>query len=203
MNEVRLRQQLCQLTHQLWARGLIVADAGLLSVELHRRRYLATPAGARRASLEPEGLVCVDLGGENIQGGPGFAPERWRPHRLAYQLDAELETPRTGESEGEPGLIRATALTTPPHLLALMRAGRQPLPLAGFAHPLPLVEASDDDALRRGLQRHGAVAIHGAGLLTAGATLDAVVNLAERIEHVATIELALLRMGDEAATTTH
>ena len=54
--EETLDQQICNVAHQLWLRGLISGGDGLISAELHRRRYLVAPPGVRRSDLKPRNL---------------------------------------------------------------------------------------------------------------------------------------------------
>ena len=108
-DEEKLRREVCQAAQQLWVRGLIAGDRGLVSAELNRRRYLTTPLRKRRADLQPDDLLCVDVGGESIQATHGLDPPQWMPHRLAYQarVDGDLDA---GSHNGQYLPTRATIL---------------------------------------------------------------------------------------------
>jgi ribulose-5-phosphate 4-epimerase/fuculose-1-phosphate aldolase len=186
MEEMALRERICAGSHELWLRGLIVGDGGLLSGEMGRRRYLVTPPGQRRCALAPRDLACVDVGGQSVGGGDSIDAGVWRPHRLAYQAA------RPG-TETDASAVRATILATPPSLLALLRL-RPGIPSlnVGAAAAVPVVDPRDDRALQSALASAGAVAFPALGLLVAGPDLTALLNRVEAIEHAATIELACL-----------
>jgi ribulose-5-phosphate 4-epimerase/fuculose-1-phosphate aldolase len=192
MDESRLRENLVQAVKQLWMRGLIAGDGGVVSVELHRRRYLTTPMGKRRIDLLPQDLVCVDIGGLEVQGGAGVDEAAWRPHRLAYQSTLEVvhtQVPIAGDAAAAP--VRATIFATPPHVVALTmlcQADRE-LKLAGAA-AIAVVEPGDEGQLREALRRVSAVAVRGAGLLVTAAELNQAMNRVELIELAATVEIA-------------
>lgn len=187
MDETRLRNDLCQAAHQLWERGLLVADDGLISVQLHRRSYLVTPPGKRRAALKAGDLPCVDLGGQTLEGDGEIDPISWKPHRMAHQV---------GEDR-----LRATVLASPPRTLALLHLldlEADQLELPGL-NPLWIVSPRQDVALRKALRRMPVVVLRGVGVLTAGEDLAAALNAMERIEHAATIQLSLLNHGQTQA----
>lgn len=203
MDEDRLRNQICLTAHQMWVRGLIAGDAGIISTELHRRRYLVTPMHARRADLQPDQIICVDVGGLNIQGGSGLNDTHWHPHRAAYQ--ATLRMPAPGEPASAGGhstsdrnrpahrrSISATILAHPPIVLALMRLAREDatdLTLPGLP-PIPIVAGDDEQALSDALAVGPGVALRSTGLLAAGPDLPSALNWIEKVEHAARIELA-------------
>ena len=186
MNEAYLRDQLCQCAHQLWLRGLVAGDAGLVSVEVHRRRFLVTPPGRRRAALAPDHVMCVDMGGQNIQGEGGVDERDWRPHRLAYQLSLERSL-EAGDARTP--AFAASVLATPPAVLAAARLG------LAEALELPSAPSDDEAALRQALGQHPALLIAGRGLLTLGTTLEEAHNRVEQLELAAAIELAAAGHG--------
>lgn len=192
MDEMSLRNQVCQGAQQLWMRGLIAGDDGMVTAELNRRRYLTTPIGKRRADLLPEDLICVDMGGESVQGEHGVAPDRWLAHRLAYQqgLQAELDGARNGH------VTRATVLATPPSVMALLQLQRmaQGIEVAGVG-TLPVVDAQNESALQDAIQDTGALVLRDGGLLVAASSVAAALNHVERIELAANIQLAIRRQG--------
>jgi len=181
MDEAQLRKQVCRAVKQLWMRGMLVGEDGLVCAEVHRRRYLVTPPGRRLADIEPAELICVDIGGENVQGGVGVPPNQWRVHRDMFQS-------RTGP-EDEP--LGASVLVEPPNIMALLNRqnGASAIDL-GFADPIPVVEAEQDKAMR--LEKTSATdsLIRGEGLFVASADLASVINRVERIDAAAAVRLA-------------
>jgi L-fuculose-phosphate aldolase len=182
MDEMALREAVCRAAYQLWQRGLLAGDQGLLTAEWYRRRYLATPAGQRRAELTPQALALVDIGGQAIEPSDGLAAATWRPHRLAYQSRDELATADTGRT------IEATALLTPPELWAAYRRQGQGMWLTLGRQQVPVVSAEDERDVQGAIQQHPAVLLPEEGLLAAGATLAEVANTLETLEQAARLE---------------
>jgi ribulose-5-phosphate 4-epimerase/fuculose-1-phosphate aldolase len=180
MDEVQLRERFCEALRQLWTRGMIVGADGMLCCEAHRRRYLATPVGKRRVDLGPGDLICVDIGGESVDGGAGIPIDLWQPHRDAYQAHMDP----SGETLG------ASAVVEPANVLALLSRcdGAERLDLGGES--IPIVDGKDDRTLRAVLTDSKDVILKGRGLFVAAAGLPELLNRIERIDLAAAVRLA-------------
>lgn len=188
MDETQVREQLCQALRQLWTRGMLVGCDGLLSCEVHRRRYLVTPVGRRRIDLEPGDLVCVDIGGENVHGDEGIPLGQWQPHRDVYQSHV-----------GDAGVgLGASALIEPANILALLSRddGADRLDL-GCGESLKVVDGGNPGAVSEALSSSTEIVLRGAGepgargsLLVAAADLSSLLNRIERIDLFAAVKLA-------------
>lgn len=180
IDEAQLRERFCAALKQLWSRGLIVGDDGMLCCEVHRRRYLAAPTGVRRADLTPGDLICVDIGGENVQGGEGIDTDLWQPHRDVYQTHLD-------ESGGTLG---ASAIVEPTRVMALLakQPGADRLELG--ATSIAVVDGRDAGSIRRALTDATEAILRGRGLFVAAANLPALLNRIERIDHEAAVRLA-------------
>lgn len=190
MDEHRLRQQICQAAQQLWMRGLIVGDAGVITVELHRRRFLSTPPNLRRANLQPDDIICVDMGGLNIQGGPGLDEPQWQPHRAAYK--SNLDESGQPATNGRHPAAGATILAEPPIVQALIQMlpdGQTELTLPGCA-PVIMLAGHDEQAVTDAVRQGHLIAIRGTGVLAAAGDLASALNRIERVDHAARIALA-------------
>ena len=190
LDEQELRQQLVGGAYQLWARGVISGDNGLVSVKVNRRRYLVTPPGKRRGALQPADVLPVDMGGMALDLGRDLPDHVWNPHRLAYQSDRS----GMGASFTDQHEVKATVLAVPPHTAALLRLRKldESLQLPDVT-PVPILKADDEAGVRRAFEKLPAVWLDRRGLLTAGTSLDEAVAVCERIEHAATIEVLCLR----------
>ncbi|MEM8739661.1 MAG: class II aldolase/adducin family protein [Planctomycetota bacterium] len=190
MDEAKLRQQVCNASHQLWMRGLIAGADGLVALELHRRRYIVTPPGRRRINLHPEDLVCVDLEGRDLMAESDLQPEHWSPHRVVFQhtMRAQPEEIRRGDARE----VKATVLGTPPKLTALLALEPEATALRLHGHPpVPIVWPQDETALRTAILKHPVVALQGTGLFASGATLGQTLSSLEHAEQAADIEINL------------
>jgi len=184
--EASLDNLLCRAAQQLWTRGLLVGDQGLISAEQHRRRYLITPPGLRRCDLRPSELATVDIGGSAVNGQGTLGAPSWLPHRLAYQRRAQMP-----DSAGRNRPVAATILATPPMTLALLRkrADAMTLMLADLP-PIAVVDQVEEDALRTVIETHQHVVIRSLGLFCFGVDLASTLNEIEMVEHAACVELA-------------
>jgi len=181
MDEAQLRNHVCRAVNQLWTRGMLVGTDGLVCAEVHRKRYLVTPPGKRKADLEPSDLICVDIGGENVHSGEGVPPEQWRVHRDMFQSRCK--------PDDEP--LGASILVEPPNVMALLKKhnGLSVLEL-DLAHPIPVVEINQDKAMC--LEHTGTTdaLIRGKGLFVASVDLATAMNRIERIDAAAAVALA-------------
>jgi hypothetical protein len=191
-DEAALRLMVCSAAQQLWARGMLVGERGMLSAEVHRRRYVALPAKGRRSVLSEGMLLCVDVGGVDAYRPEIGLPEPlWRPHRLTYQ--SERGNPELWPASADLPVIRATGEAEPPMLLALLReAGSAPLTLAGLV-TVPQVTREDEAGLRETIASSPLVGLDGRSVLATGPDLPGVLNLLEEAEHAATIEVTRRR----------
>lgn len=185
MDETQLREKFCLALRQLWTRGMIVGADGFLSCEVHRRRYLATPAGRRRVDLEPADLICVDIGGDNVNSGEGVPMDIWQPHRDAYQTHLDPAA----------GTLSATAMIEPANVLALLskQDGQAELNL-GAGGKVPIVNTAVDASLKHVLADKTEVLFRGhgpgRGLFIAAVDLPTLLNRIERIDLSAAVMLA-------------
>lgn len=180
MDDQAQRQQLCRASQKLWARGLVAGDSGLVSVEFTRRRYLVTPVGLCRGELRPHEVMTVDLGGVSVQGEQDLDASYWRPHRSAYHAGIAAEGPEDH--------VRATAMTLPPAVIGLSRA--HPCDVLRLPGGLFLkVVDHQDEALDQVCAEADAVIVKPLGLFVSGPSLDAVLNLTDRLNQAAMIEI--------------
>jgi hypothetical protein len=192
VDEAALRQQICQAARQMWLRGLIVGDGGLISAEVHRRRYLVTAPGRRRAELTEADLWMVDLGGIPLGGGLSLDETLWKPHRFLYHIEVERQS---GIAIGNrTTAIRAAVLATPPMTLSLLRLQPRANELSLGEQTLPVVHRFDEPALRAAVASGDAVALcctdAPPAVLAVGETVWQAVNALEQTEHAATITLS-------------
>ena len=187
MDEAPLAEQVCELAHQLWLRGLLVADTGLISVETHRKRYLITRPGRRRADLSPEDLMTIDLGGVAVNSPTSIDLLTWLPHRLAYQRRTPLDG-RTGPG----GCVGATILANPPMAAAILQRQPQAVGTLNFGPccTVAVADTADDPAVKAAVESYQSIAIRDLGLLCIAGDLASAVNRLENVEHAATVELA-------------
>ncbi len=194
-DENELREQLCQAAGHLWQRGLVSGTRATVSVELHRRRYLVTPAGRRQAGLSPDDLVTIDLHGADLRGGRNPVPKVWTPHRIA--LDHGMRQTPEDIGAGRGRAIHATALVHPPRVLAFAAhataSGANGIKLRGHA-PVPILDPADESVLLAAIKTYPLMVLTGLGVFAADASLDATLAVIEDAEAAAELTLTLQRL---------
>ncbi|MAE67663.1 MAG: hypothetical protein CMJ18_25700 [Phycisphaeraceae bacterium] len=174
--------EICVAARELWLRGLIAGCDGLISVEHHRRRYVATPPARRLSSLEPTELLTVDVGGLSVESNVGIDQADWLPHRLAYQKRVDNGA----------DAVRSTVMACPPMTLALIRKRGRGQPLSLPHQPDVAMAEGDEASIRQAIADHRVTVVADRGVLVTGRDLAEALNTLEQIEHAATVELACL-----------
>ena len=180
MDEEPFEDLICQAAQQLWMRGLIVGQSGMISVEEHRRRYLVTPPGVRRSNLTPQDLLVVDVWGAAISGARVLDADLWLPHRLAYQGNANGDTS-----------VHATIEACPPMTIALARSmnNAPTLDLPGLP-AIAMVMNNDEQSIRNAVDAHRVIILNNTSIVALAPDLAGAMNMLEAVEHASTIELA-------------
>ena len=198
MDDLQVRQAVCRASHELWLRGLVAGDDGLVCVELNRRRYVVAPPGSRKADLQPQQAREVDLDGEIVgttrDGAPrSVSPTYWRPCMLALQAAIRHDQDRRG-----PGpTVHACVIVQPVSLMAMMHKAGTPNPVGEVAlasgRMLPIIDATSaqgEDHLKDAIGETPGILLPGVGLFVPAPTLARALNRAERLEHDAAVTLA-------------
>jgi hypothetical protein len=82
--EKEQRRQICTIGRRMYARGLVVAAEGNLSVRLDAERIIVTPSGACKGHLASEDLLVTDLNG-NVLSGKRRPSSEMQMHLLYYR----------------------------------------------------------------------------------------------------------------------
>jgi ribulose-5-phosphate 4-epimerase/fuculose-1-phosphate aldolase len=190
MQEVRLREQICELGRSLFQRGLTHGSTGNISARC-ADGWLLTPTGSSLGGLDPGCLSKLDWSGKLLSGA---APSKESFLHLAmYQ-----------EREGNGAVVHLHAthsvalsvledldpddLLPPLTAYYVMRIGR--LPLVPYYAPGDLRLA---EAVRGYARRHHALLLANHGPVVGGSNLAAAADAVEELE--ATAKLYLLLQG--------
>lgn len=189
-----LREQLCELGHSLYNRGLTHGSTGNLSVRTPSGDILMTPTGCSLGRLTPENLSLLDANGVH-QSGP--KPTKEIPLHQAFYDTRQSQTgaivhlhscyatalsllPTENESDWLPHL-------TPYGIMQLGQVRLLPYHLPG--------SPALGEAIRGLAGRHSAVMLANHGPVVTGKTLEAATYAAEELEQTA--KLAYLTRGLE------
>ena len=73
MNELEIKDQICDVCHKMWQLGWVAANDGNVSVKLGDGTYFATPTGISKSFITPEKIVRIDDKGEVLEGKEAIA----------------------------------------------------------------------------------------------------------------------------------
>ena len=113
-----LKQQLCDYGRRAYAKGLVSANDGNLSVRLNENHILCTPTLQCKGFMEPEDICTVDLDGRHVAG----------EKRPTSEIKLHLQVYRRRSD------VRSVIHTHPPHVTAFAVCG-EPIPSGLLAEP--------------------------------------------------------------------
>lgn len=74
MNEMEIKQQICDIGKRIYNRGMVAANDGNISVKIGENEFLCTPTGVSKGFMTPEYICKVDINGNVLEANPGFRP---------------------------------------------------------------------------------------------------------------------------------
>lgn len=90
-NERTLREEICEIGRRMYARRMVAANDGNLSVRLSENEILCTPTGVSKGFMEPWQLCKVDRFGKVLDMAEGFAPSsEVKMHLRVYQKRPDI-----------------------------------------------------------------------------------------------------------------
>jgi L-fuculose-phosphate aldolase len=188
--EMELRRQICAIGRRMYARGLVVAAEGNLSVRLDTERILVTPAGCCKGDLAPEDLLIIDLNGK-ILGGLQRPSSEMQMHLLYYRSRSD---------------VRAICHAHPPTATGFASAGRAleeavlpevvvclgKIPLAPYGTPGTCELCAGLEPL---VHHYDAILLENHGVVTCGPDLVTAFQRMETVEHFARVMLTAEALG--------
>ena len=80
------REEICDVCHKLWQRGIVAANDGNVSVRLEDGTVLCTPSGVSKGDMVPEILVHLAADGAVLHTMEGYKPSsEMKMHLRCYQ----------------------------------------------------------------------------------------------------------------------
>lgn len=74
MNEMEIKQQICDIGKRIYNRGMVASNDGNISVKIGENEFLCTPTGVSKGFMTPEYICKVDIDGNILEANPGFRP---------------------------------------------------------------------------------------------------------------------------------
>jgi L-fuculose-phosphate aldolase len=194
--EPMLRQEVIQVCHLLWQRGLVSATDGNVSVRMDRERFLCTPSGYSKGLLTVDQLVMVDWEARPV--GPRYGSQaellpssEMLTHLEAYRLRPDVQSvvhahPPTAVALSIAGISLARCLL-PEVVLAFGL-----IPTTEYATPS---SGRGAEVIREHIASYDALILMRHGSLTVGdSPLDAYLKV-EKLEATAEITRILVSLG--------
>jgi len=182
INEEFARAEIIRITLIVTAQGLVRSNDGNISVRLDEDRFLMTPSGVYKMTMEEDDLIVVDWDGKVIKGRPGLKPtSETQMHIEAYRQRADIRAVLHAHP------IYATSLTIaglpfPMDIIPEAAIGLGSVPVAEYATPGSRELA---DSIQGPIRQSKNIILSHHGTITAGYTLEEALIALERIEHTA------------------
>jgi L-fuculose-phosphate aldolase len=180
MTEIEIRETICEIGRRMYARNLVAATDGNISVRMDEDRYLCTPSGVSKGYMQPEDMIIAD-GQAHKLSGEGKVTSEFFTHLAAYEERPDINAVVHAHPPKAVGCTLAgidlTQLLLPELVLAL--GG---IPTADYATP---ATKEGGDSIRELIRECDAVMLDRHGSITVGEdVMDAYLKL-EKMEHAA------------------
>lgn len=192
ISHLKIREEICDVCHKLWQRGIVAANDGNVSVKLEDGTVICTPSGVSKAAITPEILVHMDAEGNVLQAAEGYKPSS--EMKMHYRCYAERPD------------VRAVVHAHPPIATSFASMGKAldsyqtmenivnlgAVPVAPYAQP-----STDEvpDSIAPYLADHDAVLLAHHGALTVGDDLTRAYFRMESLEMFAKTSLIIHLLG--------
>jgi len=192
-SELEFKKKILDIGNRMWARGLVAANDGNISVRIGEDEILTTPTGVSKGNMTPDMIIRVNMDGEVLSQNGEFHPSsEVRMHIQVYQQREDIEAvvhahPPYSTSFAVAGIPLDKCVLPE----AIMTLGA--VPIAPYGTPsTPEIPES----IRPLIQNSDAVLLANHGALTLGADLATAYYRMETLEHSARIIHLALQLGN-------
>ena len=194
LSYMEVREQICDVCHNMWQLGWVAANDGNVSVKLDDGTFLATPTGISKSFITPEKLVRIDANGEVLEGQEGAKPSsEIKMHLRCYQEREDVRAvvhahppTATGFAVAHLDMDRYTMIET------VIAIGSIPVTPYGTPSTYEV-----PDAIAPYLKEHDVMLLENHGALTVGTDLINAYYRMETLELYAKISLTAHLLGGE------
>lgn len=192
LNFQKEREEICDVCHKLWQRGIVAANDGNVSVKLPDGTVICTPSGVSKSAMTPEILVHIAADGSILSAAEGYKPSsEMKMHMRCYEERPDVFAvvhahPPVATSFASMG----RALDGYQTMENIVNLGA--VPVAPYAKP-----STDEvpDSIAPYLADHDAVLLANHGALTVGDTLTRAYFRMESLEMFAKTSLYIHLLG--------
>ena len=192
-SESELRKSILDIGKRLWARGLVAANDGNISVRIGDNELLTTPTGVSKGFMSQDMILKVDMDGEVISPKNQYRPSsEVKMHIQVYKQREDV----TSIVHAHPPYCTSFAVAGIPLdrcILPEAVLNLGPVPIAPYGTPsTPEIP----EAIKAYIQTSNAVLLANHGALTLGTDLMAAYHRMETLEHTAHITHLAIALGN-------
>jgi L-fuculose-phosphate aldolase len=188
--EHRQRMEICEIGHQMYQRGYVIACEGNLSVRIDADRILLTPSGVCKGGLAPHDLLVTDLSGAVIRG-TGQPSSEIQMHLLYYRSRPDVRAVCHGHPPTATGFaVAGRALEEAILPEVVISLGK--VPLAPYGTPGTWELCAGLELL---VSAHDAILLENHGVVTSGKDIRTAYYHMETVEQCARVLLAAESLG--------
>lgn len=198
MNELQIRQEMCEIGKRVYERGMVAANDGNFSVKLNDNEYLCTPTGVSKGFMTPECICRIDGAGKLLEANGEFKPSsEMKMHMRVYKERPDVQAvvhahPPFATTFAAAGI----PLERPVLAEAVLTLGR--VPVAKYGTPST---QEVPDAVAEYLAGYDAMLLANHGALTYGNSLMNAYFKMESVEFYARILYQVQMLGGAAELT--
>ena len=92
MNELTIRQEMCEIGRRVYERGMVAANDGNFSVKLSDKEFLCTPTGVSKGFMTPECICRIDGEGKLLEENGVYKPSsEMKMHMRVYRERPDVQ----------------------------------------------------------------------------------------------------------------
>ncbi|MDE6319255.1 MAG: class II aldolase/adducin family protein [Lachnospiraceae bacterium] len=190
--EKALREEICEIGRRMYARRMVAANDGNLSVRLSEEEILCTPTGVSKGFMKPEQLCKIDLSGNVLEMAEGFGPSsEVKMHLRVYQKRPDImAVVHAHPIFATSFAVMGRALESPIMPEVIVNFGK--IPLAPYGTPST---SEIPDAIEPYLSDYEAILLESHGALTWAKDLTAAYMKMESVEFYAELLYRTTQLG--------
>lgn len=190
MNERDAREAVCEIGRRLYARNLVAATDGNISIRIGEDRYVCTPSGISKGYMRPEDLMIADGRGAAVSGG-GRVTSEFFTHLACYEERPDIRAVVHAHPPFATALTIAGLCMTDPVVPEVIM-GLLAIPTTDYATPGSTEGA---DVVRSWIRGYDAVLLDCHGAITVGGDVFEAYMKLEKVEHTAQVLHAAHTLG--------
>lgn len=192
MNEMDIKELMCDIGRRVWQKGMVASNDGNFSVKLNENEFLCTPTGVSKGFMTSEYICKVDVKGNVLEANEGFRPSsEIKMHMRIYEKRPDVNA----VVHAHPSYATAFAIAGIPLDKAIMPEVAIFLggvPLAKYGTPSTM---EIPDSIEEFLPHYDQVLLESHGALTWGADLLSAYHKMESVEFYAELMHKTMALG--------